>query len=112
MEKLNIKEFIEKLNAHCEEEYIYSIDDIDNEYYKKLKWVAKLGTDEHRWYILEENVYEVNIDDVDYYLGVWEVGTLKSEAMSVSDCDVILEFYEMERYSKTTYHYRVKADEE
>ncbi len=105
--KMEIKEFIEKLNNYCEEEYIYDIDDIDN-FMVQLRYVDTLQRDEHRWYVLAENVYKVELNEQEYFLGVWEVETVKSEAMSVSDCDVILEFYEMERFSTVTYSYKKK----
>ena len=71
-----------------------------------MSYVSCVGSDEHRWYVLGENVYKVTLDDKDYYVGVWEVETLKSEIMDISDCGNILKFYEMEQY--TTVSYREK----
>ena len=109
MEKFN--ELLEKLNKYCAKNDVYDLDylskELDNEL-NELKqynfhYVATVDTDEHRWYVLAENVYEVCIDGIKYYIGVWEVETLKSEAMSVSDCGVKLRFYEMEEYTTVSY---------
>lgn len=111
MEKFN--ELLEKLNKYFAENNIYSLDDLDEELYNELEkynfcYVTTVDTDEHRWYILDENVYEVCIDGIKYYIGVWEVETLKSEAMSVSDCGVKLRFYEMEEYTTVSYRRKKK----
>lgn len=97
-------ELLEKLNK-CG---IYSLDDLDEELDNELekynfRYVATVDTDEHRWYVRGENVYEVCIDGIKYYIGVWEVETLKSEEMTVSDCGIKLEFYEMEEYTTVSY---------
>lgn len=108
---MKIQELIEDLNAYCKANDIYCIDDLGEELYQMLKnhrfkFVTTLGRDEHRWYVLDENVYELSIDGKTYYLGVWEVETIKSECMTVRDCECVLSFCEMEKY--TTVSYRVK----
>lgn len=112
---MTITEFIEKLNRYCYENDVYSVDDFsyDDELDDKLcslrfSQVATVDTDEHRWYVLALNVYSVTIDGVKYFVGVWEVETLKSERMSVSDCENQLVFFEMEEY--TTVSYRRKGE--
>lgn len=108
---MKITELIEKLNNHCKEEYIYNTGCIGEELWNELKgygfkYISTVDTYEHRWYVLAENVYSLEIDNVKYYLGVWEIRTLKSEGMSVEDCCNIIEFFEMEEY--TTVSYRAK----
>lgn len=105
-----ISELLEKLNR-CG---IYHLDDLSEKLYNELeqynfRYVATVDTDEHRWYVLAENVYEVCIDGIKYYIGVWEVDILKSEAMTTSDCGVKLKFYEMEECTTVSYR-RVNND--
>lgn len=108
---MTISELINKLNTYCKENNVYRVDDFDEQIYEELeslgfKYIDSVDSDEHRWYVLGENVYEVSIDNRTYYIGTWEVETLKSESMSVSDCGCQLEFFEMEQY--TTVSYREK----
>lgn len=109
---MSIKEFVEKINAYCKEHGIYEVCDLENEdIYEDLQalnfhFITSVDSDEHRWYVLADNVYGVTIDGKDYYIGTWEVETLKSECMTVADCDCVLEFVEMEQY--TTVSYRCK----
>lgn len=105
---MTIQELINKLNTYCKDNDIYSMDDCDEEICDELKslnfkYVASVDRDEHRWYILSENVYEVSIGNKTYYIGTWEVETLKSECMSVSDCGCRLNFFEMEQYTTVSY---------
>lgn len=104
---MGIKEFIEKLNKYCEDEYIYDIYYLDNDVFN-LNWISTTNRDEHRWYVLAENIYKVTLNEEDYYLGVWEVETIKSQEMNLRDCDNLLKFYEMEQYSTISYSYKKK----
>lgn len=108
-----LNKLIEKLNKYCSENEIYDIDDLSKKLWDELKdvgfkYVTTVDRYEHRWYVLAENVYSVIIDGEKHYLGVWEVDTLKSECMSVSDCECEIEFYEMEQF--TTVSYRRKGE--
>lgn len=110
-----VNELIEKLNKYCSENDIYDLDDLSEELNAELEqvkfhYVGTVDRDEHRWYVLAENVYSVYMDGENYYIGVWEVETLKSEYMSVSDCMCEIEFYEMEEY--TTVSYRIKENKQ
>lgn len=110
---MNINELINKLNDYCKNNDICDIERMDKDIYTELKsldfnFVQAVEYDEHRWYVLALNVYSVTIQGIKYYIGVWEVDTLKSERMSVSDCDCQLEFFEMEQY--TTVSYRAKEE--
>ena len=103
-----IQELIELLNNYCTENKIGRVNDLDvepsSELWKyELDYVKTVDTDEHRWYVLAEKVYRVCIDGKTYHLGTWEVETLKSEAMSVSDCGCVMKFYEMEEYTTVSY---------
>lgn len=99
-------EFIEKLKEEVKN--YYRIDDLLDEHYqeekyKDIEFVETLSTDEHRWYILEENVYKVKINNEDYYFGIVEVGSLKSEVMTASDTGVTMELFEVEKIVKETF---------
>lgn len=114
MIKVNsIDEFIDVMNQHLHSEEIYSLDDVSSEIDNLLKdvkftYITSVDSDEHRWYVLTENVYGVEINGFEYYVGVWEVETIKSEAMTVEDCEHELTFVEMEKYP--TYSYRDKKN--
>lgn len=99
-------EFIEKLKEEVKK--YYRMDDLidehyDEENYKDIEFVETLCTDEHRWYILEENVYKVKIDEKDYYFGILEVGSLKSESMTASDTGHKMELFEVEKIMKVSF---------
>lgn len=105
MEELKI-EFIEKLKEEVKK--FYRMDDLLDEHYneegyKDIKFVETLSTDEHRWYILEENVYKVTTEDKEYYFGVLEVGSLKSEMMTAEDTGVAMELFEVEKIVRETF---------
>ena len=99
-------EFIEKLKNEVKK--YYRMDDLldehyEEEIYKDIQFVETLRTDEHRWYILEENVYKILVDGQDYYFGVWEVGSLKSEAMTAEDTGMNMEMFEVEKIVKESF---------
>lgn len=103
-----IQGLIERLNNYCAENKVGRVNDLDLELSSelgqyKLDYVKTVDTDEHRWYVLAENVYRLCVDGKTYYLGTWEVETLKSEAMRVSDCGHVMKFYEMEEYTTVSY---------
>ena len=105
---MTINELIAKMNQCVSENDNYNLEDILYELYDELEplhftYVTTINRNEYRWYILAENVYSVSIDGKKYYIGVWEVETLKSESMSVSDCECKLYFYEMEEYTTVSY---------
>ena len=52
-----------------------------------------LDPDEHRWYTLETNVYQVG----DEYMGVMVVGVIKSESMGREDVCNTLQFFPMRK---------------
>lgn len=99
-------EFIEKLKEEAKK-YARMCDLLDEHYgedgYKNIEFVETLSTDEHRWYILEENVYKAKVNDEDYYFGVWEVGSLKSESMTAEDTYFEIEVFEVEKITKETF---------
>lgn len=103
-----IEEYINKLNKYCAEHDICDIEDTYeypelNELVDKLEYIESIERDEHRWYVLALNAYKVSLDGADYFVGVWEVETLKSECMSVNDCGIKLDFFEMKEVITTTY---------
>lgn len=114
MIKVNsIGEFIDVMNQYLHDEEVYSLDDTSIEIDNLLKdvnfkFITSVDSDEHRWYVLTKNVYSVEINGFEYYVGAWEVETIKSEAMTVSDCEYELTLVEMEKYP--TYSYRDKKN--
>lgn len=99
-------EFLKQLKEEIEN--YYRMDDLLDEHYnedkyKDIDFVETLSADEHRWYILEENVYKIKIEGIDYYFGVWEVGSLKSEAMTAEDTGCKMEMFEVERIVKESF---------
>lgn len=99
-------EFIEKLKEEVKK--YFRMDDLLDEHYgeegyKDIRFVETLSTDEHRWYILEENVYKIKIDNKDYFFGIWEVGSLKSEAMTAEDTGCKMEMFEVEKIVRETF---------
>lgn len=101
---MTVQEWLESTNKYCKEHKVYDIWNIpDNGY--KIRYVDTVDTDEHRWYIDAFKVYSITLDDGEHFVGTWEIETLKSEAMSVSDCgsDHILHFVEMEQVPSVSY---------
>lgn len=102
-EKINI---LEKLKEEVKK-YGRMDDLLDEHYqeeeYENIDFVETLSTDERRWYVMEENVYKVNINNKIYYFGVWEVGMLKSECMNVEDTCEKMEMFEVEKIVKETF---------
>lgn len=95
-----IKDYINSL------EFYGSFDEIDFSKFGKLKIKFKdtIYTDEHRWYIVETNVYEfIKDDECIGLLAIDEVGTLKSESMYIEDCCVKVKAYNVERIMKPSY---------
>lgn len=71
--------------------------------FKELK--SNLDVDTHRW-------YETSVSIIEIYgklLGIRHVSNTFSESMMVDDCDVTLQFMEMEEF--TTVDYREKNKE-
>ena len=62
-------EFITKLKEEVKN-YYRMFDLMDEHYeekeYENIEFVETISTDEHRWYILEENVYKMKIDGKDW----------------------------------------------
>ena len=83
-----------------------SFDEIDFSQFGKLKFKLKdtIMTDEHRWYVIERNVYEISNDSgVLGCLAIDEAGTLKSESMCIEDCCVKVKAYNVEKIMKPSY---------
>lgn len=103
-------EFITKLKEEVKKYYRMS-DLIDDHYkekeYENIEFVETISTDEHRWYILEENVYKIKSNNNDYYFGVLEVGSLKSEGMTAEDTCCNMEMFEVEKIVKETFKRKI-----
>lgn len=103
-----IEELIEKLNHYCAENKVYDVEDISGDMWDELRQInfhsiTTVDSDEHRWYVLGLGVYSVTIGGADFYIGTWEVETIKSEYMTVSDCGNLIKFFEMEQYTSVSY---------
>ena len=95
-----IKDYINGLD------YYGDFDEIDFSQFGKLNFEYKdtIMTDEHRWYVIERNVYEISNDSgVLGCLAIDEVGTIKSECMYTSDCGVEIIAYNVKEILKTSY---------
>lgn len=56
------------------------------EFLKDIEFVELMaGDEEHRWYVVGNSLYKININNKDYYFGATEVITLKSEEMDLED---------------------------
>lgn len=56
------------------------------EFVKDIEFVEPMmGGEEHRWYIVGDSLYKMNLNNEDYYFGATEVITLKSESMNWDD---------------------------
>lgn len=103
-----LKFFLEKLQERLgkELEGYADIDYLKDEYrdeFSNIEFVETIGTDEHRWYILNNNVYKVKLEEQDYYFGATEVGCIKDECASLTDICHKTELFEVEKILKETF---------
>lgn len=114
----NVDEQIEEENKPFEEIFnkikkeaknFPSLEDFVDEYYDKpgfefvqdIKYVEPLlGGEDHRWFIVGNSVYSILINGKDYYFGVSEVTTLKSETMSFEDTYWATEIFKVKKVIK------------
>lgn len=114
----NVDEQIEEENKPFEEIFnkikkeaknFPSLEDFVDEYYYKpgfefvqdIKYVEPLlGGEDHRWFIVGNNVYSILINGEDYYFGASEVTTLKSETMSFEDTYWETEIFKVKKVIK------------
>lgn len=72
-----------------------------------IEMVENLEVEEYRWFTIELNVYKANFTDREekqnYYFGVYEVGMLKSEMMSLSDTGMDVEFVPVKKIIKESF---------
>jgi len=94
-----MKELISELNALkiTENEGLpYDFPDAMKEKYPDLNMdpvATGLDSDEHRWYTLETNVYQIGEE----FMGVRVVGTIKSESMDRDSIYNTLKFFPMKK---------------
>lgn len=104
-----IKEFINN-NGNIEgcldnfiDEHYDEFEDID------FKYIETIGTDEHRWYIISDNVYEIYKDNMLLgHLAISEVTTIKSETSSYSDLFIDVKAHNVEKIVKESF--KLKED--
>lgn len=63
--------------------YLDDHDEYNIEFVKKSEYC-----DEHRWYTIGRWIYKIKIDNTDYYFAIYEVDIIKSEMMSIRDCEI------------------------
>ncbi len=75
------------------------------EFLKDINYIEPINnsTDEHRWYILQDNVYRIKINKNVYYFGATEVVSLKSEEMSYEDTGWGVEIFKVIPIEKITF---------
>ena len=82
----------------------YSMEDlIDDNEQLGIEFVEQIGSDEHRWFIVGDNVYKINLDGEDIYFGISEVVSLKSEMMTYEDTGCDLELFKVKPVIKKTF---------
>lgn len=102
-----IKEFLEKLQNRLKSE-LEGYADMDYiteecEEFSNIEFVETIGTDEHRWYILNDNVYKVNLEGEDYFFGANEVGSIKDECADLTDICHETKLFEVDKIVKETF---------
>ena len=82
----------------------YSMDDLieDNEQLG-IEFIEEIGSDEHRWFIIGDNIYKIVLDGEDIYFGISEVISLKSEMMTYEDTGFGLELFKVRPVIKETF---------
>lgn len=69
-----------------------------------FSWKETINSEEHRWYTVDTNVYEVFKDGVSLgHLAIEHVGILKSEFMDFSDCEFEVVAHNVKEIVKTSY---------
>ena len=89
----------------------YDLEDVDFSKFGEIlfSWRETINSEEHRWYVVDTDVYEVLKDFVSLgHLAIEHVGILKSEAMTLYDCDKKVVAHNVREIVKTSY---VIADE-
>ncbi len=82
----------------------YSMDDlIDDNEQLGIEFIEEIGSDEHRWFIIGDNIYKIVLDGEDIYFGISEVISLKSEMMTYEDTGFGLELFKVRPVIKETF---------
>lgn len=111
----NINEIKEFINNNGNSEGC--LDNFIDEHYDEFediefKYIETLETDEHRWYIISTNVYEVFKNNTTLgYLAISEVTTLKSESSSYEDLCIDIEAYEVKKIIKESFEISKESEE-
>lgn len=72
------------------------------EFVKDIEFVEPMtGGEEHRWYIVGNSLYKIDINGKEYYFGATEVTTLKSESMDLDDTYWETEIFKVKQVVKT-----------
>ena len=110
----NIKEIKEFINSNGN--YEGDLDNFLDEHNElddfKFKYVDTLENDEHRWYILSTNVYEVYKENALLgNLAICEVMSIKSESTCMSDLCIDIEAYEVRKIVKESFEIISEVEE-
>lgn len=106
-----------KVDINTIKNYINGLDecyDFENVDFSKFgeitfSWKERIDVEEHRWYTVDTDVYEVFKDgDSLGHLAIEHVGMLKNEVMTLDDCEEEIVAHNVKEIVKTSY---VIADE-
>lgn len=89
----------------------YDFEDVDFSKFGEItfSWKDGIDVEEHRWYSVDTDVYEVFKDGISIgHLAIEHVGVLKSETMNLYDCEFEIKAHNVKEIVKTAY---VIADE-
>ena len=98
-----IKNFINQKEFYGDFEEFY------DEFYEDLEdiefgYIETLKSDDHRWFQVDYNVYEIVKDKNSFgFLCLEEVGTLKSETMTREDCYYNIKAYNVKKVIKESF---------
>lgn len=106
-DSMTINEIKDYINNH----EFYDMEDLCDELGENIdtNYIETLNSEEHRWFTIKTNVYEFIEGSKSLgYLAISEVGTIKSEAMSMEDCGVVLEAYNVKKIVRESFEIDVE----
>lgn len=99
---MTINEIKDYINSH----EFYDMEDLCDELGENIdaNYIENLNSAEHRWFTIKTNVYEFMEGNKSLgYLAISEVGTIKSEMMSIEDCGIELEAYNVKKIVRESF---------
>ena len=103
-DSMTINEIKDYINNHEFYDMEDFLDEQDLSGKLETNYIENLNRDEHRWFTTEINVYEfVEGSKSLGYLAISEVGTIKSEMMSIEDCGLELRAYNVKKIVRESF---------